>query len=206
MRIVPAPGAVTLAEFGPGSPALLLRGRVEMLASPLEGTWNEFPLNPSFVPWLYQTLEELASRTRPVAVEVGGRWVRPVPVEWKGLPLRLVDPDGAAVPLDLLQGGTRLRSAPLERPGLYRLLVSGRPAEGLAVTLPAAEADLKALSARDLARLFPGAHRVEGSLRETVMRRRYGRELWRECLMAALLFFVMETAVARYTVAVKAAA
>jgi hypothetical protein len=204
VRVRPAPGATTLAEFGPDLPAMLERGHVLLLASPLDGSWNDFPLSPTFVPWLYQALEALASRDRPLAVEVGQRWVRPVPAEWKGLPLRLLDPEGREVPGELTQGGTELRTAALEQPGLYTLKVAGRAVEAVAGSLPADEADLRALSPAALKSLAPNATRVEGSLREAVLRRRLGRELWREFLVAALLLLVLETAVARMTAAERA--
>ncbi|HVP39297.1 MAG TPA: BatA domain-containing protein [Candidatus Saccharimonadales bacterium] len=201
VKLQPAPGAVAPAEFGPDLPALLERGHVLLLASPLDGRWNDFPMSPTFVPWLYQTLEALASRARPLAVEVGQRWVRPVPAEWKGLPLRLTDPDGHEVPADLTQGGAELRTAPLERPGLYTLTAAGRPMEAVACTVAPDEADLRALSPAALRALAPQATLVQGSLREAVLRHRFGRELWREFLAAALLLLVLETVVARLTVA-----
>lgn len=201
VRLAPAPGATSLAEFTPDAPALLERGHVLLLATSLDGRWNDFPLSPSFVPWLYQSLDVLASRTRPTSVEAGSRWVRPVPAEWKGLPLALVDPEGRAVQMDLTQGGAELRSAPLDLPGLYTLRVSGRPADAVAAVLPADEADLRGMPLDAISRLVPGAHLVQAGLREEVMRRRYGRELWREFLIAALALLVLETVVSRLTVA-----
>ncbi len=201
VRLTPAPGAVSLAEFGPDSPALLERGHVMLLATSLDGRWNNFPLSPSFVPWLYQSLDALASRTRPTSVETGLRWVRPVPAEWKGLPLTLRDPAGRAVPVDLTQGGTELRSAALDLPGLYTLQVAGKPVEAVAAALPADEADLRGMPLDAISQLVPGAHLVQAGLREEVMRRRYGRELWREFLIAALALLVLETLVSRLTVA-----
>ena len=94
-----------------------------------------------------------------------------------------------------------MRTAPLERPGLYTLLVAGAAMEAVAGVLPPNEADLRALSPAALNSLAPGATRVQGSLREAVLRRRLGRELWREFLIAALLLLVLETAVARMTAA-----
>ncbi|MBI5836359.1 MAG: BatA domain-containing protein [Candidatus Eisenbacteria bacterium] len=200
-RIRPAAGATAPAEFGPDLPAMVERGHVLLFAGPLDATWNDFPLSPTFVPWLYQALEALASRTRPLSVEVGRRWVRPVPAEWKGLPLKLTDPDAREVPGELTQGGTELRSVPLERPGLYTLQAAGSAVEAVAGTLPDGEIDLRSLPPAALRNIAPQSVVVEGSLREAVLRRRFGRELWREFLLAALVLFLLETAVARMTVA-----
>src|SRR5262249_37320011 len=154
--------------------------------------------------WLYQTLEHLASRPRPVGVPVGERWVRELPAEWKALPLRLSGPGGSSIPVDVIQGGTQLRTDRLAVPGLYTLMQGGTPLEAVAGAAPAAESDLRPMSPAELQHLAPRALRVDGSLREAVQRRRHGRELWREFLAAALLFFVSETAVAKLTVASRA--
>ena len=171
------------------------------ISSALDGSWNDLPFTPGFVPWLYQALEHLAARPRPKPVSVGERWVRELPAEWKALPLRLVGPEGGTVPLDVVQGGAQLRSGRLDAPGLYTLEAAGRPVEGVACIAPAGEADLHPLSAVDQQRLAPGATRVEGRLREAVQRHRHGRELWREFLAAALLLFVAEAVAAKLTVA-----
>jgi hypothetical protein len=201
LRVRATAGATTLAEFSPDEPAILERGHVMELTSSLDGRWNDFPLSPTFVPWLYQTLDVLASRALPVPVEVGSRWVRPLPPEWKGLPLALLSPDGRTVPVDFVQGGSALRTDPLMTPGLYTLEVSGKPAEAVAATVPVAEADLREAPRDLLQKLLPAAHLIQGSVREEVQRRRFGRELWREFLIAALLLLALETLVARLTVA-----
>ena len=57
-------------------------------------------------------LKVFATRKQAQLFGVGSRWVRPVPAEWKGLPLKLSDPDGSDVPGELMQGGTEMRSVP----------------------------------------------------------------------------------------------
>src|SRR5262249_20829300 len=98
VRLRPAAGSRVPAEFAPDPPGPVERGRVIELASSLDGEWNDLVFTPSFVPWLYQTLEHLASRPRPAGVPVGERWVRELPAEWKALPMRLAAPDGGSVP------------------------------------------------------------------------------------------------------------
>ena len=54
------------ARFDDGAPALLERregkGRVVMFASDLDRRWNDFPLHPSFVPFVTEALRHVAAR------------------------------------------------------------------------------------------------------------------------------------------------
>ena len=64
--LVEAPeGAEVLARYSDGSPALVeertARGRVLVFASDLNNGWNDFPLQPAFVPFVHETLRYLAS-------------------------------------------------------------------------------------------------------------------------------------------------
>lgn len=64
------------ARFDDGSPAVLERregeGRVVLFASDLDRRWNDFPLHPSYVPFVTETLRHIASRRiEPDAFLVG---------------------------------------------------------------------------------------------------------------------------------------
>jgi hypothetical protein len=66
-----------VARFSDGSAALIDEpageGRVLVFASDLNNTWNDFPLQPAFVPFVHETLRHLAT-ARPISTEylVGG--------------------------------------------------------------------------------------------------------------------------------------
>lgn len=55
------------ARFDNGSPAVLERqegeGRIVLFASDLDRRWNDFPLQPSYVPFVTETIRHIASRT-----------------------------------------------------------------------------------------------------------------------------------------------
>jgi hypothetical protein len=55
------------ARFDDGSPAVLERregeGRVVLFASDLDRRWNDFPLHPSYVPFVTETIRYVASRS-----------------------------------------------------------------------------------------------------------------------------------------------
>jgi hypothetical protein len=60
-------GATVVARYSDGTPALVEErprgGRVLLFASDLNHRWNDFPLQPAFVPFIHETLRYLASPT-----------------------------------------------------------------------------------------------------------------------------------------------
>ena len=68
-QVEPAAGAVVVARYSDGSPALVEEtagnGRVLVFASDLNNVWNDFPLQPAFVPFVHETFRHLASSRRP---------------------------------------------------------------------------------------------------------------------------------------------
>jgi hypothetical protein len=66
------PGCQTIARFTTGEPALLDcsigDGRAMVMASDLDNRWNDFPLHPTFVPFLHEAVRYLSSG-RPHADE-----------------------------------------------------------------------------------------------------------------------------------------
>jgi hypothetical protein len=70
VQIDDAPGAKVLARFNGGEPALLEyehgRGRLLYFASDLNRAWNDFPIHPTFVPFVQELLRYLtATREEP---------------------------------------------------------------------------------------------------------------------------------------------
>jgi len=68
--------AIVVARFTDGRPAVVEEaageGRVLLFASDLNNGWNDFPLQPAFVPFLHETFKHLASaRPRPRDYLVG---------------------------------------------------------------------------------------------------------------------------------------
>lgn len=65
------------ARFDDGSPALLDRrvgsGRVVLFASDLDRRWNDFPLHPTFVPFVAETLRHVSARSAGGGSFVVGR-------------------------------------------------------------------------------------------------------------------------------------
>jgi hypothetical protein len=98
-------------------------------------------------------------------------------------------------------GATRLVSAPLERPGLYRVIQGATVRSTFAVNPDPRESDLAALPEAALLRAFP-AGRAQvihpgADLARRVREARYGRELWTWFVALALLLLVAESAIGR---------
>jgi aerotolerance regulator-like protein/VWA domain-containing protein len=75
-RLDAGPSAVIVARYSDGTPALVEEasgeGRVLMFASDLNNRWNDFPLQPAFVPFVHEALKHLASaRQAPIEYVVG---------------------------------------------------------------------------------------------------------------------------------------
>jgi hypothetical protein len=65
VRITSPPSASVIARYSDGSPALVeeraVGGRVLVFGSDLNYRWNDFPLQPAFVPFIHETIRYLAS-------------------------------------------------------------------------------------------------------------------------------------------------
>ena len=106
------------------------------------------------------------------------------------------------VRLESIAGATRAVSAPLERTGLYRAFAGGSLRASFAVNPDPAESDLAPLPEASLIAAFPtGRARVirpGDDLAQRVRQARYGRELWPEFVLLALLLLVAESILGRW--------
>ena len=100
------------------------------------------------------------------------------------------------------RGSTRLLSAPLEHPGLYRVLHDGQLRASFAVNPDARESDLEPHEDAALLSRFPGGRatilRGGENLAQRVKEARYGRELWSWFVWLALGLLIAETIIARW--------
>jgi hypothetical protein len=200
------PGVRTLAEFGPGLPAMVQGDRVLLFASSVDGRWSNFPTHAAFLPLLHQSLDATLTEGEVDRVLVGE------PVE--GLVDRALIPTGADVVcigpeglvLDVtsqvVPRGVLLRSEPAPVPGFYSIRVVDRPVIRRSVNVDTRlESDLTPLTVDELRRVFPG-DRVQvieaGAVLGTPVREaRYGREIWRELLVVVLLLMISEAWLSR---------
>jgi Aerotolerance regulator N-terminal/von Willebrand factor type A domain len=188
-----------LLEYDASHPALIEAPHAMVLLAPLDPTVTDFAVSGAFLPLVHQVAKVLGRGTASASLEPGDRYHAPASTGvW-----HIVDPAGRDVQTTLESegGATRLSSAPLELPGLYRVTRGGQPRSVFAVNPDPRESDLRAVEPAALLRAFPaGRARVipPGSdLARRVREARYGRELWREFVLLALLLLIAELVIAR---------
>jgi hypothetical protein len=198
------PGAEgrVLARFAADLPAVVERERVLLFTSDVEGEWSDFMISGTFMPLWFQALDNLA-HCQATELSSGERLDVPVPAGEGQAVWSIRTPSGRELPVQvrLAGGAPRLLSPPLEELGLYLLVASGRVARAVAVTPKIGESDLTRLTEEEtMARWEALSPRLVsfGTPADRVVREgRYGRELWREFLLLALLLLFGEMVLAR---------
>jgi hypothetical protein len=195
----PGPSARVLLEFDRARPALIEADHVLVFAAGLDPESSDFPLSGAFLPLLHQAVKVLGRGTAAASLVPGDRYSTPATTGvW-----RIEDLTGREVPSELVSaaGSVRLRSAPLEQPGLYRVLQGGTLKTTFAVNPDPRESDLTPASEAALVRAFPPGRaqivRPGADLARRVREARYGRELWSWFVILALMLLVAETIVGR---------
>ncbi|HET7226059.1 MAG TPA: hypothetical protein VFK69_10145, partial [Candidatus Eisenbacteria bacterium] len=194
-----APGARTLLEFDRTHPALIEARRALVFAAGLDAHSSDFPVSGAFLPLLHQAVKVLGRGTAAGSLVPGERYRAPAATgTW-----RIEDGDGHEVPSELtaVNGVTRLQSAPLEKPGLYRVLEGGALRNTFAVNPDPRESDLTPANETALLSAFPAGRarivRPGADLARRVREARYGRELWTWFVILALLLLAAESLLGR---------
>jgi aerotolerance regulator-like protein/VWA domain-containing protein len=201
-RVDPGSEGRVLASFAPDLPALIERERLLVFTSDASGAWSDFPFSGSFLPFWLQSLAALAQGNSPDLVP-GERLDLPAPPGGAQAVWTLRSPSGQEIPLQarLASGSTRLLSPPLEDAGLYLVLASGRALRAVPVNPDLRESDLTRLSPAEVTARWKALHprvvTLSANAATAVREGRYGREMWREFLLLALLFLAAETILGR---------
>jgi hypothetical protein len=199
----PGAGARTLLEFDRAHPALVESPRAMVWLAALDPTASDLAVSGAFLPLVHQTVKVLGRGTAAGSLTPGDRYGAPATTgQW-----RIEDLEGHEIPSELVAAGgaARLQSAPLERPGLYRVLRAGSVRNTFAVNPDPRESNLDPIPEPALVRAFPAGRvqvvRAGEDLARRVREARYGRELWGWFVMIALLLLVAETVIARWGMA-----
>jgi hypothetical protein len=199
----PAAGARTLLEFDRQHPALVEAGRCLLFLAPLDVQASDFPVSGAFLPLFHQIVKVMGRGTAAPSLVPGERYGAPAATgTW-----RIEDEAGHEIAAELVaaEGATRLVSAPLERPGLYRVLQGGQVRASFAVNPDPAESDLASLPGAALLRAFPAGRALllqpGTEFGRRVRESRYGVELWPWFVALALTLLVAETVLGRWGMA-----
>ena len=140
--------ARTVLEFDRAHPALVEATHAYVFAAPLDPGSSDFPVSGAFLPLAHQIARVLARGTAAASLAPGDRYTAPAATgTW-----RIEDGSGREVASQLVSegGATRLLSAPIERPGVYRVIRGGTLRSSFAVN-PAVMKNLRFDVTKDLA-------------------------------------------------------
>jgi hypothetical protein len=210
-RIQPKKTARPVLSFASGAPALLesrgAGGHVAVFASSVSAdlVWNDVPLSGFFLPFVHRLTGYLAAgafgRSDYQVGQVVFRDIR----DGKSREAVLRPPGQEPVTIWPEQRG--LQSVwpvgEVNAPGVWEIFAHEQLADRFAVQIDIREPDLTPVSKARLEALF-GRERllvIDGGtdLRETILSRRHGQELWRSVLMGALFVMAAEMLIARST-------
>ena len=168
--LAPATGenpASTLARLDTGDSWAVERkfrkGRVVVLAGPLDAEGGTLPVNPDFVPLVHELIYRLADPSASAHPSPPGQSIRidltEAPKEG-ATSARVTRPDGTAATAPIVRDGARshLRLEDTSEPGVYRIALPG-PSGGVVFASVAAdlrEADSEPLAPAEAAKLVEG--------------------------------------------------
>jgi len=203
-RLEPAPGASVSARLDTGEPWVVERslgpgkGRVLLLAGPIDAEGGTLPVNPDFVPLVHEWAFHLAGGSEPRAARPGEPIVfdlRPAPAAGvTSLPVRTPGGETGRAAVTRAAGVARARFEGTSEPGVYRLSLPDPPG-GFSYATVRGDArvdDASPLEPAEAARLSEGWPLVfEPDAPRLVARMLTGgpggrRELWRGLVLAAL--------------------
>jgi von Willebrand factor type A domain/Aerotolerance regulator N-terminal len=197
-RVTPSADAQVLARFDDGLPALLERqegaGRVILDVMPLDATSGDFPIQPTYLPFLRgMVLYAAGNAAVPLWRTTGDGWLVPTsahnPVV-RAPSGKLLRPDAAGA----------MTAVTLDEAGFYSVYEgrpSGDPLAIVAVNPPARESDLTQMAPGEML-VGVGQDSVQASvLSAATLAEAEGRQrIWRTLLLLAAVLLVVETMVA----------
>jgi len=181
------------------------RGKVYVAAVPLDEAYSSLPRHALFVPTLFR-IALLSGHDLPLFYTLGQDEtleIPPVQVTEKQL-LKLVKGDQSTIPDVRQQEGSTLLylSDQLHETGIYTLKKQDSTLATLAFNDNRSESDLSYLSQADLKQLMPSSTSLltgtKASLKGIVAETNFGTQLWKLCIILALIFLAAEILLIRY--------
>lgn len=202
-------GSAFLSEHNVGD------GRVLVFSVAPVLSWSDFPLKGIFAPLVHRSVVYAGSPDQLQPSYTAGDdpllSLKSSPRAEGANVLTLTAPDGTE---ELLKSGARASTANnmtialprLKSPGVYQLSSGGVPLAVFAVNIDPRESDCRRVRDDQLEALLKKlgiasssvhALRTTDALESTILQSRFGVELWKYCLLAALLMAVAEMLIAR---------
>jgi hypothetical protein len=181
------------------------RGKVYVSAVPLNEDFSNLPRHALFVPVLFR-IALLSGHDLPLFYTLGKDEtleIAPVQITGKQL-LKLNKGDQSSIPDVRQQEGSTLIyvSDQLHQPGIYTLKKQDSTVATLAFNDNRSESDMSYLSASALKEIMPKATTLitggNASLKGIVTETNLGTQLWKLCIILALIFLAAEILLIRY--------
>jgi len=196
----PGPHGRALLQFDADHAALVETPHAMILLASMSPESSDLAVSGAFLPLVHQIAKVVARGSAAASLAPGARYQAPASTgSW-----RIEDSSGRELASELRadRGTTRLVSAPIETPGLYRVLQNGKLRSSFAVNPDPRESDLEPLPEPALLAKFPNGRAAVlhpgADLARRVREARYGRELWGLFVTLALLLLIAETLLARW--------
>lgn len=177
-RFEPDSSASVPARFDDGAAAVaekpLGNGRTFLVLSTFDLAWTDFPIREVFVPFLYESIDYLASRG---TMHERGAGLYRLAGEAVRLPddaRHVVLPSGEQVPVETSRSGRKLFTQ-TRHPGLYRVQSAGGQ-QTFAVNLDTRESDFTRMDAEAFAAAMINPVATSPEARETASRDRLARD------------------------------
>lgn len=200
----PSPGATVLARYDDGAPALVAaevgRGRVVVMTTPLDGTWSDLVLLPSFVPLIHGVVGHAAGlEPAPAWRTVGDRLdVGPLLADRDGTgsgsaPV-VVPPEGPPIPI-ASRGDEAPTMLPLEARGFYQLRDprAAGSAPVVAVNIDPAESERARVDPEEVRSALISREAAQPLVSGAPTDRERRQSLWWWILAATFVIMVAET-------------
>ena len=181
------------------------KGKVLVAAVALNEDFSNLPRHALFVPVMFR-IALLSGHDQPLFYTLGRDEmieIPPVQTNEKQL-LKLVKANQSIIPeTKQIEGSTLLYMADqLQQTGIYDLKKQDSTVAVLAFNDNRSESDLSYLNSAGLAKLVPRANPIleagSGSLKSTLTETNFGLQLWKLCIILALIFLGLEILVIRY--------
>ncbi|MFC0517824.1 BatA domain-containing protein [Mucilaginibacter angelicae] len=181
------------------------RGNVYICTVPLNEDFSNLPRHALFVPVLFR-MALLSGHDQPLFYTLGtddNFEVPPVQITEKQL-LKLTKGDQSIIPDVKQQEGSTLLyvSDQLREPGIYSLRKQDSTLATLAFNDNRAESDMSYFTPTDLEKLLPNAKPLltagNGSLKSVIAESNFGTQLWKLCIILALIFLLAEILLIRF--------
>ena len=201
-------GANSVVDFSNGNPAIVEDsrgdGKVIVFCSLPDLEWSDLPLKGFFVPILHRTVQYLSGQSVAQAPEylVGttiNKQLEKLPV---GQTAKAVAPDSSEFYLEPIPVGEKLllKFADTDLAGIYELFIGDERIDAYPINVDTKESDLKILQKSEINKKIKKAVLIneDSDLSKAILESRYGKELWKEFLIAVLLLMVLEMPLCLY--------